>query len=166
MCPVTKLDKKTPKGSVPNWRLQICNCYGNRWCVNSNHLKRIYALKKNNFGIKKKKKKKKKKKIFFCLVIMAAPMPAAILEFRPKFGNSGLHISAPRAPTAKKLIYSESVDQSHSNASQLVHFGQVLGKLNFSPVPASPAANMRRKKKKSYIFGICGPGPSISDGVC
>ena len=36
---------------------------------------------------------------------------------------------------------------AHSNASQLVHFGQVLGKLNFSPVPASPAANMRRKKK-------------------
>ena len=97
--------------------------------------------------LKKKKKKKKKFFFFFCLVIMAAPMPAAILEFRPKFGNSGLHISAPRAPTAKKLIYSESVDQSHSNASQLVHFGQVLGKLNFSPVPASPAANMRRKKK-------------------
>ena len=67
-------------------------------------------------------------------------------EFR-KFGNSGLHISAPRAPTAKKLIYSESVDQSHSNAPQLVHFGQVLGKLNFSPVPPSPVANMRRKKK-------------------
>ena len=102
----------------------------------------------------KKKKKKKKKIFFFGLVIMAAPMPAAILEFRPKFGNSGLHISAPRAPTAKKLIYSESVDQSHSNASQLVHFGQVLGKLNFSPVPASPAANMWRKKKILHIRNL------------
>ena len=65
----------------------------------------------------------------------------------PKFGNSGLHISALRAPTAKKLIYSESVDQWHSNAPQLVHLGQVLGKLNFSPVGPSPAANTRRKKK-------------------
>ena len=68
-------------------------------------------------------------------------MPAAILEFRPKFGNSGLDISAPRAPTAKKFIYLESVGQCHSNAPQLVHFGQVLGKLNFSLVGPSPAAN-------------------------
>ena len=106
---------------------------------------------------------------------MAAPIELDLISYRrrpswnfaesPKFGNSGLHISAPRAPTAKKLIYSEYLDQSHSNASQLVHFGQVLGKLNFSPVPASLPL-ICDVKKKSYIFGICGPGPSISDGVC
>ena len=88
---------------------------------------------------------------------MAAPIDLDLISYRrrpswnfaesPKFGNSGLHISAPRAPTAKKLIYSESVDQWDSNAPQLVHFGQVLGKLNFSPVPPSPVANIRRKKK-------------------
>ena len=78
---------------------------------------------------------------------MAAPIMVAILEFRPNFGNSGLNISAPRAPTAKKLIYSESVGQRHSNKPSLVQFGQVLGKLNFSPVGPSPAVNTRRKKK-------------------
>ena len=33
-------------------------------------------------------------------------------EIRPKFGNLGLNISAPRAPRAKKFICSESVDQA------------------------------------------------------
>ena len=28
---MSKFDKKSPKGSVPNWRLQICNRYDNRW---------------------------------------------------------------------------------------------------------------------------------------
>ena len=151
MCPVSKFDKKIPKGSVPNWRLQICNCYGNRWCKCQLKPPKTNICPKKKFFWKKKKKKKKN--FFFCLVIMAAPMPAAILEFRPKFGNSGLNISAPRAPTAKRLIYSESVDQCHSNAPQLVHFGQVLGKLNFSSVPPSPAANMRLKKKNLTYSG-------------
>ena len=30
-CPVSKFEKKIPKGSVPNCRLQIANCYGIRW---------------------------------------------------------------------------------------------------------------------------------------
>ena len=28
---MSKFDKKSPKGSVPNWRLQICNHYAIRW---------------------------------------------------------------------------------------------------------------------------------------
>ena len=28
---MSKFDKKIPKGSVPNWRLQICNRYAIRW---------------------------------------------------------------------------------------------------------------------------------------
>ena len=95
---------------------------------------------------------------------MAASIDLDLISYRrrpswnfaesPKFGNSGLFISAPRAPTAKKFICSESVDQWHSNAPQLVHFGQVLGKLNFSPVPPSPVANMRRKKKILHIRNL------------
>ena len=117
MCPVSKFDKKIPKGNVPNWQLQICNRYGNRWSK--------WQLKPPKSEMCPPKKifiKKKKKKFFFffffCLVIMAAPM-AAILEFRPNFGNLGLNISAPRAPTAKKFIYSESVGQCHYNAPNL-----------------------------------------------
>ena len=88
------------------------------------------------------------------------PIPVAILEYRPKFGNLGLNISAPTAPTAptastaKKLIHSESLVQCHSNASQLVHFEQVLGKLNFSPVAPSPVTNTQRKKNHIYSESV------------
>ena len=45
-CPVSKFDKKSPKGSVPNWRLQICNRYAIRWfkCKLKPHKKASLAI--------------------------------------------------------------------------------------------------------------------------
>ena len=85
---------------------------------------------------------------------MAAPSGLDLISYRrrPSWNLSEIRgsISQSTEPLQPKSLYI----QNQWASAILIHFGQVLGKLNFSPVLPSPAANMRCKKKILYIRNL------------
>ena len=104
MCPVSKFDKKIPKGNVPNWRLQICNRYGNRWskCQLKPPKSEMCPPQKNFF--------KKKKKIFFFFAYSSWRPPCG----RPSWNFGRISeiqgsISQPLEPLQSKSLYIQNL---------------------------------------------------------
>ena len=133
MCPVSKFDKKIPKGSVPNWQLQICNHYGNRWCK--------CKLKPPKTDMCPPKK------FFFLLSHHGSPHVGSHLGISAEIRKFWAQYLSPQSPYSQKVYIFRICGPVPFSYTPTCPLWTSIGKVKFFTCSPSPAANTRRKKR-------------------